>query len=87
MIRQKDGKNTWRTAADYDLGKRYKFKVSQLLRQFCPDLTRYLLQIARSTLAREASTSKDPARHLVRGVRLLEDLGGEQGGDTVTVCA
>ena len=28
MIRQKDGKNKWRTAADYDLGKRYKFKVS-----------------------------------------------------------
>lgn len=54
---------------------------------FRPDLTRYLLQIARSTLAREASTSKDPARHPVRGVRLLEDLGGEQGGDTVTVCA
>jgi energy-coupling factor transporter ATP-binding protein EcfA2 len=30
MIRQKDGKNTWRTAADYDLGKRYKFKPVQL---------------------------------------------------------
>ena len=27
MIRQKDGQNVWRTAADYDLGKRYKFKV------------------------------------------------------------
>jgi len=30
MIRKKDGKNTWRTAADYDLGKRYKFKPVQL---------------------------------------------------------
>lgn len=30
MIRQKDGKNKWRTAADYDLGKRYKFKPVQL---------------------------------------------------------
>jgi hypothetical protein len=30
MIRAKDGKNTWRSVANYDLGKRYKFKPNQL---------------------------------------------------------
>jgi len=28
MVRKKDGNQTWRSAASYDLGKKYKFKVN-----------------------------------------------------------
>jgi len=31
MVRKKDGNQTWRSAASYDLGKKYKFKQEEVI--------------------------------------------------------